>query len=88
MVVSTCQCSPQAKFRTCQGTTVGHAMGGCCGHIKAFGISLFAYQRKLCTEACWADMPYILGRTLHVHVQVHVSIDTSASVLVIIRSSI
>ena len=39
--------------------TVGHAFGGGCGHIKAFGISLFAYQRKFYTEACWADMPYI-----------------------------
>ena len=50
--VCTCiQCSPQAKFKACQGMTiVGHTLGGVCGHIKAFGISPFTHQRKFRTE--------------------------------------
>ena len=58
------QCSPQAKFKACQGTTVGHTLGGGCGHIKAFKISLFTHQREFCTEGllgrhalyiCWGE---------------------------------
>ena len=60
------QCSPQAKFKVCQGTTVGHALGGGCGHIKVFGISLFAHQRKFCTEGLLGRYALcMLGRTLY-----------------------
>ena len=48
-----------------QGTTVGHTLGGGCGHIKAFGISLFTHQRKFCTEGLLGRHALrMLGRTL------------------------
>ena len=50
-----------------QGTTVGHTLGGGCGHIKAFGISLFTHQRKFCTEGLLGRHALcMLGRTLAV----------------------
>ena len=40
----------EAKVKACQGKSVGHALGGGCGQIKAFEISLFTYPRNFCTK--------------------------------------
>jgi hypothetical protein len=48
-----------------QGTTVGHSLGGACGHIKAFGLSLFPHQRKFCIDGLLGRHALgMLGRTL------------------------
>ena len=47
-----------------QGMTVGYTLGGGCGHIKAFGISLHI-KRKFCTEGLLDQHALcMLGRTL------------------------
>ena len=35
---------------------IGHALGGDCGHTKAFGISLLENSVR---KICWADMPCV-----------------------------
>ena len=37
-----------SKFTAYQGMTVGHTLGGGCGHIKDFGLSPFIHQSKFC----------------------------------------
>ena len=63
----TMQCSPQAIFKAYQGTTVGHALSGGCGHINALESPYSHIEGNSVLKAYWADMLYalcMLGRAL------------------------